>query len=108
MTWQDYFGFVILALFILFFIWSVLIMYRNSKVYKFTITVASMVHDNIQSQINELDLDEINLALETFRSVSYDRMLYRFWIPLKIQYWWTDEELKDMFPKYKPTRKIEQ
>lgn len=100
MTLQEIIGFNIIVLFLVGISWSLLMLYRNQKVFVFRITVAKMIIDNIAAHLQEPEIEDIELAYETFRSVSYERMMYRFWVPLKVQYWWTDEELKVMFPKY--------
>lgn len=99
MTLQELIGFSIIGLFLVGISWSLLMLYRNQNVFVFRTAVVDMISENNQSHLQELELEDVESAYETFRSVSYERMMYRFWVPLKVQYWWTDEELKVMFPK---------
>lgn len=97
---QEIIGVCILIIAIVALAWCFIILYRNNKVFAFRIAVSNMVYDNNKAHMAELTDDEIESAWDVLHSVSYERMLFRFWVPLKIKYWWTVEELNEMLPHY--------
>ena len=76
-------------------IWvCVYVLIRNNKVCKFRIYIADLIYskgcDMINNGASHSDIVEL---WDMLNDISYDEMLYSF-KPLKIEYWFTEEELK--------------
>ena len=69
---------------------------RNDKVYNFRISILRHIDTIAKSKIIEGATDkEIYQMYEVMGVSSYEKMLHSF-KPLKVEYWFTEEELKIM------------
>ena len=84
---------------LLFIILSIFILCRNDKVYTFRIDIISMCHRyNMYHVIRCLEYtDAYSRFLDKY---TYNRMIFSF-KPLKLKYWFTEEEIKELTKYYK-------
>ncbi len=89
----------LIAVFVILFMAIVIAVYldiRNDRVYAFSKHIIACSHDEIQRVLYE-DIDRGKQLLEQFNKIddrnTYDRMLYSI-KPLKVKYWFTEEEIK--------------
>lgn len=85
---------VVLIILILFFVISVYMLFRNNQTYEFAIKLSEMAFAynvrHIKDRINNSDNDD---AFVWFSGkYSYERLLFSI-KPLKLEYWFTEEEL---------------
>lgn len=65
---------------------SMYVLIRNAKVYKFRSYLINLIYNNV-------DVNNFWTARKLFDKHTYEKMLYSF-KPLKMEYWFTEEELK--------------
>ncbi len=88
---------IVLTILIALLLFNIYIMIRNSRVYTFRMFVA----DNIALEVNKrikqdaITTKEISIMFGILNTVSYAKMLFSF-KPLRVEYWFTKEELKIM------------
>lgn len=96
----------------------VLMVYRNSKVHQYRSHILKKCYDVCMAHLDSIPDSEytqdkreyqqyLRQMWESIRNVSYDKMLFKFWIPLKDKYWFTEEQIKFLnltFPKYDTRR----
>lgn len=97
---------------ILLCIWFFLlyIICRNNKVYNFLVTINFTVHNNIIDRLNSYESEEeytedydnfyrySNLMDKLRNKHSYEKLLWSF-KPLKLENWYTEEEIKMLLKK---------
>jgi hypothetical protein len=67
---------------------------RNYKVYKFRVYIAYLIDSRACDMINDgASYQDISYLWEILDDISYEKMLFSF-KPLKMEYWFTDDELK--------------
>lgn len=76
------------------FITSIYFFIRNNKVHKFRIYIVDLIHSRACVMIDDgaSHRDIFNLW-DMLDGISYEEMLFSF-KPLKMEYWFTEEELK--------------
>lgn len=85
---------VILIMLIIAFWGWVYILIRNHKVYKFRIYITDLIYSKACDMINDgASYKDTSCLWNMIKDISYDEMLYSF-KPLKMEYWFTDDELK--------------
>ena len=91
----------------------VLMVYRDSKVHQYRSHILKKCYDVCMAHLDSIPDSEytqdkreyqqyLRQMWESIRNVSYDKMLFKFWIPLKDKYWFTKEQIKFLnltFPK---------
>lgn len=91
----------------------VLMVYRDSKVHQYRSHILKKCYDVCTAYLDSIpdseytqDKSEYHQYLRqmwiSIRHVSYDKMLFKFWVPLKDKYWFTEEQIKFLnltFPK---------
>lgn len=91
----------------------VLMVYRDSKVHQYRSRILKKCYDVCMDHLDSIPDSEytqdkreyqqyLRQMWESIRNVSYDKMLFKFWIPLKDKYWFTEEQIKFLnltFPK---------
>lgn len=91
----------------------VLMVYRDSKVHQYRSHILKRCYDVCMAHLDSIPDSEytqdkreyqqyLQQMWESIRNVSYDKMLFKFWIPLKDKYWFTKEQIKFLnltFPK---------
>lgn len=91
----------------------VLMVYRDSKVHQYRSHILKRCYDVCMAHLDSIPDSEytqdkreyqqyLRQMWESIRNVSYDKMLFKFWIPLKDKYWFTKEQIKFLnltFPK---------
>lgn len=85
---------VLLIFLVLFFIYSLYILYRNCKVYKFSIELIDILGDAARKRIGA-GRDDWEDVLDLIEKHSYETMLFSF-KPLKLENWYTEDEIKQM------------
>ena len=65
--------FAIIILFICLLLFCVFMLYRNESVYKERMKIINRI---------SMDADWVS-KLKEFQKISYDQMIYKFWIPVK-------------------------
>lgn len=97
---------------ILLCIWFFLfyIMYRNDKVYNFLTKINFIIHNNIINRLDSYESGEeyiedydnfqrySNLMNKLRDKYTYNKLLWSF-KPLKLKYWYTEEEIKMLLKK---------
>lgn len=96
----------------------VLMVYRDSKVHQYRSHILKRCYDVCMAHLDSIPDSEytqdkreyqqyLRQMWESIRNVSYDKMVFKFWIPLKDKYWFTKEQIKFLnltFPKYDTRR----
>lgn len=91
----------------------VLMVYRDSKVHQYRSHILKKCYDVCMAHLDSIPDSEytqdkreyqqyLRQMWKSIRNVSYDKMLFKFWIPLKDKYWFTKEQIKFLnltFPK---------
>lgn len=91
----------------------VLMVYRDSKVHQYRSHILQKCYNVCMAHLDSIPDSEytqdkreyqqyLRQMWESIRNVSYDKMLFKFWIPLKDKYWFTKEQIKFLnltFPK---------
>ena len=91
----------------------VLMVYRDSKVHQYRSHILKKCYDVCMAHLDSIPDSEytqdkreyqqyLRQMWESIRNVSYDKMVFKFWIPLKDKYWFTKEQIKFLnltFPK---------
>ena len=87
---------ILLIILIPLWLLSIYFFKRNGKVYNFRISILMHIDSVAKSKIIEGATDkEIHQMYEVLSASSYAKMLHSF-KPLKVEYWFTEEELKIM------------
>lgn len=85
---------VILTMLIITFWVCVYFLIRNKKVCKFRMYIADLIYFRACDMINDgVSYQNASYLWDMLDYISYDEMLYSF-KPLKMECWFTDEELK--------------
>lgn len=72
---------------------SLYFLYRNDKAHKFSRELIQMSYDYNIRRIDENPMGDYDDAFEWFANkYSYEKLLFSF-MPLKLEYWFTQEEL---------------
>lgn len=67
---------------------------RNNKVYKFRCYIADLIYSRACDMIDdEVSYQDTSYLWNMLNNISYEEMLYSF-KPLKMECWFTDDELK--------------
>lgn len=74
---------------ILLILGAIYMMFRNIQVYKFRIWLINQVSLAAAADINN-GLTEWRWRSETFNTVTYNTMMFKFWKPLKPGAWYAD------------------
>lgn len=74
---------------------SIYILFRNDKVFKFCRTLIEYSYEYSIRRVNELNFDYEDPYDWFACKHTYDRMLFSF-KPLKLEYWFTKEELEEI------------
>lgn len=104
---------IIVIFLIIILILSIIFIIRNEKVYQYRIYIGQKCYDVCTAHLDSIpnfeytqDKREYHQYLrqmwQSISDVSYDKMLFKFWIPLKDKYWFTEEQIKFLnltFPK---------
>ena len=91
----------------------VLMVYRDSKVHQYRSYILKRGYDVCTAHLDSIPGSEytqdkreyhqyLRQMWESIRNVSYDKMVFKFWIALKDKYWFTEEQIKFLnltFPK---------
>lgn len=88
---------ILLTMCIALLLLSICFLIRNSRVYTFRMSVLKDIDSEVTKRIdqNAITSEEISQIYGILCEVSYTKMLYSF-KPLKVEYWFTEEELKIM------------
>lgn len=87
-------GNIILTMLIIAFWGCAYILIRNNKVCKFRNYIANLIYFKGCDMINDgASLKDVSPLWDMLNDISYDEMLYSF-KPLKMECWFTEEELK--------------
>lgn len=104
---------IISIVLIIILILSIIFVIRNNKVYQYRSHILQKCYNVCTAHLDSIpdseytqDKSEYHQYLRqmwvSIRHVSYDKMLFKFWIPLKDKYWFTKEQIKFLnltFPK---------
>ena len=86
--------YIILRIAIIGFWGSIFILIRNHKVCKFRIYIANLIYFKGCDMINNgASHQDVSPLWDILENISYDKMLFSF-KPLKMECWFTDNELK--------------
>ena len=87
---------ILLTILISFALLCIYMLWRNDKVYDFRMSILRHIDSVARLKIIEgATAKEINQMFEVLNASSYAKMLHSF-KPLKVEYWFTEEELKIM------------
>ena len=88
---------IVLIILIALLLLNIYIMIRNSRVYPFRMSVLENIDSEVTKRIKQdaITIKEISQMFGILNTVSYAKMLFSF-KPLKVEYWFTKEELKIM------------
>ena len=85
---------IFLTMLIIAFLGCVYILIRNNKVCKFRNYIANLIYSKGCDMMNNgASYQDVSPLWDILTNISYDKMLYSF-KPLKMEYWFTEEELK--------------
>jgi hypothetical protein len=104
---------IISIVLIIILILSIILIIRNNKVYQYRSYILKKCYNVCMAHLDSIpdfeytrDKREYQQYLRrmwwSIRNVSYDKMMFKFWIPLKDKYWFTEEQIKFLnltFPK---------
>lgn len=88
---------IVLTILIALLLLNIYIIIRNSRVYPFRISILENIDSEVTKRIKQdaITSKEISIMFGILNTVSYAKMLFSF-KPLKVEYWFTEEELKIM------------
>ncbi len=92
---MEIIGIILLTMCIALLTLCIYIRIRNNRVYAFRMSILDVIDSKARKIIvqNTIASEEISQLFEILNAVSYTKMLYSF-KPLKVEYWFTEEELK--------------
>ena len=87
----------VFVLFIIFgLIFSILILFRNNRVFNYRVTLNDRCHHICISDIGKDLFEQRDIDVKMWNdimSIPYEEMLYKFWKPLNDNAWLSDEQL---------------
>ena len=78
-------------------LYTIIVLYRSNKVYQYRINITQKYYDVCTAHLDSIPNSEytqdkreyhqyLRQMWESIRNVSYDKMVFKFWIPLKDKY----------------------
>ena len=104
---------IILTVLIVLALYTIIVLYRSNKVYQYRIYITQKCYDICTAHLDSIPNSEytqdkheyqqyLQQMWESISDISYYKMVFKFWIPLKDKYWFTEEQIKFLnltFPK---------
>lgn len=76
-------SFIIMFILLCCIVFCFYMLYRNNLVHVERIKILGKIREMGSIDINNHKYDKLDGRLEKYRTISYDEMLYKFWIPIK-------------------------
>ena len=104
---------IILTVLIVLALYTIIVLYRNNKVYQYRSYILQKCYNVCMSYLDSIpdseytqDKREYHQYLRrmwwSISDISYYKMVFKVWVPLKDKYWFTEEQIKFLnltFPK---------
>jgi len=81
----------ITILLVLFGLFVFFLMYRNVRVYQFRTMLFEQIIAISRQEVHQDPFTNWYWRYTYYNTVSYDQMMYRFWVPLKVNRWYKED-----------------